>query len=359
MEATTIAPISFPTAMNCSPWVDYVEAHKGESAVGVVMFVNCLLTILANIILFIVIFSNKESREQRCNMFMVSIGFSDVLYALDLLIFTQPGLSEGRFIDSINKSVYACQGIHILGTFLIAATWYNFLGLNIDRLYAIKRPFHFHADRSSSAWARRSVSACWLAALVPTVPLWFDKTIEEDWAFGEDCKCFFPISNTIYLGWASLTMFVLPTCFILLIWGAMAHHFVTQPVSMSSSNTMKWVTIKMVGITSLFLVTIAPFCIAFTHALVVTPKSTFLFDVTFPLSLFNGPLQPVIYILAFSKLRRAFWELFCPLAKNRSLNTAVDAPVRVTMVTMEMKPSCSLIDIRKMASINNWSRGIE
>ena len=139
---------------------------------------------------------------------------------------------------------------------------------------------------------------------------------------------------------------------------------------------MKWVTIKMVGITSLFLVTIAPFCIAFTHALVVfiiiiitiinniflqvvTPKSTFLFDVTFPLSLFNGPLQPVIYILAFSKLRRAFWELFCPLAKNRSLNTAVDAPVRVTMVTMEMKPSCSLIDIRKMASINNWSRGIE
>ena len=50
--------------MNCSPWVDYVEEHKGESAVGVVMFVNCLLTILANIILFIVIFSNKESREQ-------------------------------------------------------------------------------------------------------------------------------------------------------------------------------------------------------------------------------------------------------------------------------------------------------
>ena len=36
--------------------------------------------------------------------------------------------SYSRFIDSINRSVYACQGIHILGTFLIAATWYNFLG---------------------------------------------------------------------------------------------------------------------------------------------------------------------------------------------------------------------------------------
>ena len=33
---------------------------------------------------------------QRCNMFMISIGCSDVLYALDVLIFCQPGLISGR-----------------------------------------------------------------------------------------------------------------------------------------------------------------------------------------------------------------------------------------------------------------------
>ena len=244
MEATTIAPISFPTAMNCSPWVDYVEEHKGESAVGVVMFVNCLLTILANIILFIVIFSNKESREQVwfawtrnryifCDIFWnifqnifftirdatcswsrsgsamsctrwtsssspnpasVRAGHHNIIMTIKYFQPTPASMGAGhrnvhhrqhhhqqqyhnyhqqhcqsfpwcpnamsavavfltfgykaiqsqsiifyftlyflnklysRFIDSINKSVYACQGIHILGTFLIAATWYNFLG---------------------------------------------------------------------------------------------------------------------------------------------------------------------------------------------------------------------------------------
>ena len=34
--------------------------------------------------------------DQRCNMFMISIGCSDVLYALDVLIFCQPGLIDGR-----------------------------------------------------------------------------------------------------------------------------------------------------------------------------------------------------------------------------------------------------------------------
>ena len=35
---------------------------------------------------------------------------------------------HSRFIDVINESVVACLGIHILGTYLIAASWYNFLG---------------------------------------------------------------------------------------------------------------------------------------------------------------------------------------------------------------------------------------
>ena len=33
-----------------------------------------------------------------------------------------------RYIDVVNESVLACQGINILGTYLIAATWYSFLG---------------------------------------------------------------------------------------------------------------------------------------------------------------------------------------------------------------------------------------
>ena len=117
---------------------------------------------------------------------------------------------------------------------------------------------------------------------------------------------------------------------------------------------MKWVTIKMVGITFLFLVTIAPFCIVFTLALLVTPASTLYLDLAFPLSLMNGPMQPVIYILSFSKLRKAFLQLFC-CARRDVLDAAVDAPLQLTLVTMDMKPS--MMNLWRKPE-NFWSRGI-
>ena len=102
------SPVS---AVHCLPWLDYVETQEGQSGIGLVIFVNCIATILTNIHLLIVIVSHRESKdqvtrsllltcssffEQRCNMFMLSIGCSDVLFALDLLIFNQPGLNYGR-----------------------------------------------------------------------------------------------------------------------------------------------------------------------------------------------------------------------------------------------------------------------
>ena len=119
-------------------------------------------------------------------------------------------------------------------------------------------------------------------------------------------------------------------------------------------NIMKWVTIKMVGITLLFLVTIAPFCIAFTHTLVVTPTNTLYLDMAFPLSLINGPMQPIIYILAFSKLRKAFLQLFC-FAPKEVLDAAVDAPLQLTLVTMDMRSS--MTNVWRMPE-NSWSRSI-
>ena len=109
----------------------------------------------------------------------------------------------------------------------------------------------------------------------------------------------------------------------------------------------------MVGITVLFLVTIAPFCITFTHALIVTPTNTFALDLAFPIFLMNGPLQPIIYILAFSKLRKAFLQLFCSAQKVTLDTVIVDSPTRLTMLTMKS----SLKNFGKMPE-NSFCRGI-
>ena len=169
-------------------------------------------------------------------------------------------------------------------------------------------------------------------------------------------------------------MFLLPTTFIFIIWCTTAHHFATQPTNATRSvyqifcdlsaffsantNLIKWVTIKMVGITVLFLVTIAPFCITFTHALITTPTNTFALDLAFPIFLMNGPLQPIIYILAFSKLRKAFLQLFCSAGKvTLDTTVVVDAPIGLAVLTMEMKKS-TLKNVSEKMPVNPSSRGI-
>ena len=78
-----------------------------------------------------------------------------------VILLLLPGFNRGRYIDFVNQSYLTCQASQTLGTFLITAPWYNFLGkigfswnraftdvlgLNIERLYAIKRPFDYRAS---------------------------------------------------------------------------------------------------------------------------------------------------------------------------------------------------------------------
>lgn len=238
---------------------------------------------------------------------MISICASDTSLVLFLLIFNEPGLTEGRYIAFVNSSASACLGIHVLGVFLLAAPWYNFLGLMMDRLYAIKRPLEY-SDVVKKDQLLRSILLCWVMALIPTVPLWFDQTTADAWQDRTDCKCFYPISNVVFMWWCSVTMFIIPTLLIILIWVVMAHHFATE----DETSSLKWVTIKMVLLAGLFLLTIAPYCLVFLKATIDPPLSTTKWlDRTLPLSLLNGMLNPVIYIAMISNVREAFVNKFC------------------------------------------------
>ena len=65
---------SLVSSVHCSPWVDYVESVEGESTIGLVIFVNCVATILANSLLLLLICSHKESKDQVRWWFMLSFG---------------------------------------------------------------------------------------------------------------------------------------------------------------------------------------------------------------------------------------------------------------------------------------------
>jgi len=290
------------------PWVDFVE--EGGTSVDLVILICLILTLIFDIFLIAIIIAHDDLRKKRINLFMISICVSDISFALYLIIFLQPGFNKGRYADFVNETFWTCKWSKVLATFLMTAPWYNFLGLMLERLYAIKRPFDFRVSLQRHRWSR-VIIICWFLALIPAIPLIFNSTIESSWENKSNCKCFYPLDDKIWMFWTCLTNFLIPSSLIFLIWAAMAHHFFVNPPMCVNSRNLKSVTIKMVCIAGLFLVTILPFCFAFASAAFTTPESTKWLDWTFFFPLLNGMIQPIVYILSFERSREILFKVIC------------------------------------------------
>ena len=72
---------------------------------------------------------------------------------------------------------------------------------------------------------------------------------------------------------------------------------------------LRRVTVKIVGITALFLVCTLPLCFVFLAAGVAPPNSFEGFSRTLPLNLLNSLLQPIIYFIISPEIRQAGLEL--------------------------------------------------
>ena len=96
-------------------------------------------------------------------------------------------------------------------------------------------------------------------------------------------------------------------------------------------------TQKTVVITSLFLITVSPFCLVFAHAGLNVPAhtmssstdqadkySTKLLDITFTFPLLNGMIQPIVYILSFENLRGIFVNMIFFKRSTQGQNLKLD-----------------------------------
>ena len=76
---------------------------------------------------------------------------------------------------------------------LLSCSIYNFVFVNLDRLFAIKFPLTYK-DRASRRKVKLGIALCWVLSLFPALPMWtHDKrTAEND---GSGCKCNFPYES--------------------------------------------------------------------------------------------------------------------------------------------------------------------
>jgi len=263
-----------------------------------------LVTFLANSALAFVILSSDEFRKQRSNVFMVALGVSDMLYVLFF------NLSQLNVNDLIGHTYTWCNYYNYVNAYFFCLPWFIFLGMNIDRLYAIRRPFAYVNAARLNKWkysVPNIVFLCCLIAAIPPIPLIFDWVNKE--GIAKDCDCMIPIQNKIWVWWQSFTSIIIPVFAILLIWMKIAHTVgLAAEQGQQVDSLLKGVTFKMIGITAFFLVCVIPFCLVFAGAGLFTLKSPKSFLNTFGVTQVNSLIQPFLYLGINEKLGKSLLE---------------------------------------------------
>jgi len=292
-----------------------------------------LLTVIANILLITVILRTKGLRRQKFNLFMVSLCVTDLLVGLIVGPFN-PLRKQGTW----NFGWIWCKVYLSLVPYLITASIYNFVGVNMDRLFAIKFPLKYR-DMQDKRWTVKLVIAfCWTIALVSALPIWFDQT-ESPLDSGAGCTCNFPYNNKVWVWLSSIFSFILPTILILIVWAIIIQFFLTDTSGVTeSANTRrgreKRVTLVMGVITVTFLVCIWPFATVFMiqpnplFSLLGVSHETFhmLTAGIVVLTYSNSLINPILYIAINRQVRHAIVSFLSRREiDNRQFSTAEDS----------------------------------
>merc|ERR1712126_138855 len=122
------------------------------------IFVNVLATIIIvfNVLLIYIILGSKTLRNQRFNLIMISLALTDCMGGIVIPFNT---LRFKRW--EMGKPM--CHIITSLVVILCSSSIYNFIGVNIDRLMAIKDPANYR--NQSRTVVKKGILLCWILSL--------------------------------------------------------------------------------------------------------------------------------------------------------------------------------------------------
>ena len=117
-----------------------------------------------------------------------------------------------------------CDLVTSMVVITMSSSVYNYLGVNIDRVLAIKYPLEYFVGRRW--WAKRNnvkacIALCWLLALLPAAPMWVSHKKESEWG---QTVCSFPYENETWVWGASTSVFIVPTLVILTTLATISYH---------------------------------------------------------------------------------------------------------------------------------------
>merc|ERR1712037_953614 len=218
---------------SCWETVDLLS--RLSSFLSILKLCTAVLILMANIILIVVILRCPRLRRQRFHMFIISLALADILVGLIMPLMT---LALKEQMWPFGSTL--CQVFTSVQKISLAASFFNFLGISVDRLFAVKKPFAYRKWQQKHSIIRRPLLLCWLLALLPAIPMWIDPTRSyTDVEDNRNCVCKFPYRYNVWIWWNSVVAFILPTILILVGGFLTALHF-ARASSVHNDNNSVW-----------------------------------------------------------------------------------------------------------------------
>ena len=183
-------------------------------------FIGLLVALIGNVLIIVVFYKYKPIRKS-INYLVLNMAISDLFTPLTIMPFIiARALSNGAFLNQIPSPLAAvvCKLCFFLADTSIVVSIISLLMISLDRLIAVVSPLQIKLI------SRKVRVICilmsWVVALSVHVPYLFIFTFNE---LQGDCgKSWNDETNNRYVVATFTTFFLIPVCFLIIIYGAIA-----------------------------------------------------------------------------------------------------------------------------------------
>jgi len=190
--------------------------------------------------------------------------------------------------------------------FNASASFYNFVGLNIERMSAVRWPTNYNDQVTPKT--RCYILLSWLLAFIPALPFLFDTTLED---CAKCCPaCWMAVDNHFLMWWTSTTGGIIPSLIILI-----AVIVVFRSLKNNMGDNARHVCNTMIFISVCFLISVIPITSLMIYSQFNRPTTSKWMGLGFLFSSLNSFTNPLTIMYNSRAFKEAIGNI-CPALGN-------------------------------------------
>eukprot|EP00092_Neocalanus_flemingeri_P010220 GFUD01011011.1.p1 GENE.GFUD01011011.1~~GFUD01011011.1.p1 ORF type:complete len:302 (+),score=26.28 GFUD01011011.1:39-944(+) len=281
-------------------WDQLVRLDEETSTTQIFPLLMAVPCLLANIAAIVTVLCTETLRKQNFNMWVVSLAFADILFAITAIVTNVLQIYDYR-------TSYLSGGFE---TYTMAVSSFTFIGMNLDRTFSIKKPLQSYGQTDCSFY--KKILATWVLALLPALPYLWDTTMP--WCESHCTSCpDMPVENKPLMWWRIIVACLAPKMIICAVWVVIFLELRKTTIAVkvdSRRDKENRHVITVMGIMTLaFILCTFPLAINLISYAIWRPSTFMWWSLSYSACFIQSILNPIFYLGVCKPARRAFIAL--------------------------------------------------